>query len=637
MNLKNICLVSLTVLCFFMGLSTKSYSQDRYQRGKVIVKFRPEVVNVPVDKASITPDKITILDENLLSLLSNIETTTVDRLIPWSKEEGSIITSPITGAQVVIHNWSEVFVINFNEEQNVNNVLYQMKQLESVVYAERDAIATLDAIPNDTYLNDQWYLLNNVNAKFDIDAVSGWDFSKGDNIIIGTIDTGSDILHEDLANHIWINGGSEVGTPSGNHGTYVAGIAAAVTNNNKGVAGIGWNSWLMPRDAHGLSLDSLIYDILDASVNNGAHILSCSWHTLENYTPLSNAIEDAFNVGSNIVAAMGNNQTPPPYTSYPAAYNNWVIAVGALLKVNHGDTLYARPDMNYGSFIDVTAPGDSLRTTQWKTTDPNNHTRYSWFGATSASTPVVSGVTALIRSIFPYKSNTEVMDIIRNSAILFTGWENDFNHYGHGMVDIFQSILLGYSQQNQTIDYTATYSNSARNQVKGAGYLHEVFASGGEIFYRRSSDGGQHFNVTERITTGNGNNQRACITCYTWTPSEIEFTTLAAVWERKISTYQYEVWYSSSDAQTIDWSSPQKLADVTISSLQSGALPVISSLEYQVANKIGYSSPRSYRRAFKSRFGMLPSKYKEIINSQIYCISEYKHELLEKLWCNVTK
>ena len=199
------------------------------------------------------------------------------------------------------------------------------------------------------------------------------------------------------------------------------------------------------------------------------------------------------------------------------------------------------------------------------------------------------------------------------------------------------NILTHIAYFNQSSVYTATYSNSARNQVKGASYLHEVFSSGGEIFYRRSSDGGQHFNVTERITTGNGNNQRACITCYTWTPSEIEFTTLAAVWERKISTYQYEVWYSSSDAQTIDWSSPQKLADVTISSLQSGALPVISSLEYQVANKIGYSSPRSYRRAFKSRFGMLPSKYKEIINSQIYCISEYKHELLEKLWCNVTK
>ena len=57
--------------------------------------------------------------------------------------------------------------------------------------------------------------------------------------------------------------------------------------------------------------------------------------------------------------------------------------------------------------------------------------------------------------------------------------------------------------------------------------------------------------------------------------------------------------------------------------------------EYQIAKAVGYSSPRSYRRAFKLRFGILPSIYKEIINSQIYCISEYKHELLEKLWSYV--
>ncbi|NIT58911.1 MAG: S8 family serine peptidase, partial [Aliifodinibius sp.] len=122
--------------------------------------------------------------------------------------------------------------------------------------------------------------------------------------------------------------------------------------------GIGWNSWLMPRDNHGWILDSLVYDILDASINHGAHILNCSWHTVFDYTTLRNAIQDAFTAGSNIVASMGNkNPNDPPYTSYPAAYNDQVIAVGALLKVNNGDTLYARPDMNFGPFIDVTAPG----------------------------------------------------------------------------------------------------------------------------------------------------------------------------------------------------------------------------------------------------------------------------------------
>lgn len=311
-----------------MALSFKLFSQDQYQPGKMIAKFPAGIVNVPLGETSIAPDEETISDANLLSLLNGIGTTTLDKLIPWAAQVDSTILSPITGEQVVIHDWSQVFVINFDELQNINTAVNQMNLLESVIYATPNAISTPDAIPNDPRFNEQWYLLNNVNNKFDIDAVSGWDFSKGDNIIIGIIDMGSDILHEDLGNHIWTGGGSETGTPSGNHGTYVSGIVAAVTNNNKGVAGIGWNSWLMPRDYGAGSLGDVVADILDASVNHGAHILNCSWHYNSDYPELRNAIEDAFNVGSNIVASMGNNQTPPPYMSYPAAYNNWVIAVG---------------------------------------------------------------------------------------------------------------------------------------------------------------------------------------------------------------------------------------------------------------------------------------------------------------------
>jgi len=436
------------------------FSQDQYQPGKMIAKFRTGIVNIPFGETSVTPDEQTINDENLLSILNGIGTTILDKLIPWSAQGDSTITSPITGEQAIIHNWTQVFLINFDEQQDVNAAVTQMNQLESVIYAEPNPIANLDATPNDPRFNEQWYLLNNVNNKFDIDAVSGWDYSKGDNIIIGIIDTGSDVLHEDLTNHIWTGGGSETGTPSGNHGTYVAGIAAAVTNNNKGVAGIGWNSWLMPRDFGSGYLSDVVADILDASVNNGAHVLNCSWHYMTDYTSLRNAIEDAFNVGSNFVASMGNKlPSDPPYVAYPAAYNNWVIAVGALLKVNNGDTLYARPDMNYGSFIDVTAPGDSLRTTQWKTTDPNNHSRYAWFGMTSAAAPVVSGITALVRAEFPNKSNAEVMDIIRNSAVLFNGWENDFNHYGYGMVNAFFAVAPPDAPQNLEISIVGANDN----------------------------------------------------------------------------------------------------------------------------------------------------------------------------------
>lgn len=466
--------IFLAILSLLILFSLKLYAQDEYQPGKIIAKFRSGIVNVPEGENSVIPDGQSILDDSLLSLLNEIGTTTLDKLVSWSQEGDSLILSPITGEQVFIHDWSRVFVINFNEEVDVNTTVDQMNQLESVIYAEPDAIATPDTIPNDPYFSSQWYLLNNVNPKFDIDATTAWDYSKGDNIIIAIIDEGVDVHHIDLATHIWKGGGSETGMPSGNHGTYVAGIAGAVTNNNIGIAGIGWNSLLMPRDCHVWTLDSLVYDILDASLNNGAHLLNCSWHTVYNYSSLRNAIEDAFDTGSNIVASMGNkNPNDPPYTAYPAAYNNWVIAVGALLKVNHGDTLYARPDMNYGSFIDVTAPGDSIFTTQWKISNPTNHESFAYFGMTSAAAPIVTGVTALIRSRFPNIKNNEVMDIVSQSAVLFKEWENDFNHYGYGMVNAFFAVAPPAAPQNLYVDFairnhpTVHWDANAEPDLKG--------------------------------------------------------------------------------------------------------------------------------------------------------------------------
>ncbi|NIT58912.1 MAG: hypothetical protein GWN00_22620, partial [Aliifodinibius sp.] len=191
MSLKNRYLIYSMVLCFFMALPIKLHSQDQHQPGKMIAKFSPDIIKVPMGESSVIPDEETILDEDLLSLLNEIGTTTLDKLIPWSEEGDSTITSEITGEQIIIHDWSRVFVINFDEEQNVNNAVSQMNQLESVVYAEPNAIATPDVLPNDPYFDKQWSLLNNVNSKFDIDATSAWDYAKGDNIIIAIIDEGA--------------------------------------------------------------------------------------------------------------------------------------------------------------------------------------------------------------------------------------------------------------------------------------------------------------------------------------------------------------------------------------------------------------------------------------------------------------
>ncbi|HBQ28627.1 MAG TPA: hypothetical protein DD719_04355, partial [Desulfotomaculum sp.] len=112
-----------------------------------------------------------------------------------------------------------------------------------VEFAEPDYLARAVSIPNDVYFNLQWGLSNTNDA--DIDAPEAWDITKGSKKIkIAILDTGIDQDHEDLASKIVLNQNLTSGKTADDmfgHGTHVAGIAAAGTNNNKGVAGTGYN------------------------------------------------------------------------------------------------------------------------------------------------------------------------------------------------------------------------------------------------------------------------------------------------------------------------------------------------------------------------------------------------------------
>jgi len=180
--------------------------------------------------------------------------------------------------------------------------------------------------------------------------------------------------------------GAEYGDSTG-HGTKIAGIIAAVTNNDTGVAGIGWESILIPRA--GLSISDKIEDIAAAVDSGGAQILNCSWHigsTDPEYVELHNIIRQVYQQDDVvIVASMGNIDSPttPSANWYPAKWDSFVVAVGALEKVDNGDSLKKHGNSNYGSWIDVTAPGDQLRTTTW-----GSDNEYGTMSKTSASTAV---------------------------------------------------------------------------------------------------------------------------------------------------------------------------------------------------------------------------------------------------------
>ncbi len=249
-------------------------------------------------------------------------------------------------------------------------------------------------IPNDPALGNQ-YALNRINA------FTGWGVTQGSKkIVIAVIDTGVQLDHPDL--RAKIVGGYDfvdkdsVGSDGHGHGTHVAGIAAAVTNNKIGIAGACPNCSIMPLralDNMGEGYTSDIAAGIKYAVDNGAHVINLSLGGPYSYTVVAE-VEKAWNKGVFIACAAGNGWTNNPDNAYPAAYEK-CFAVASTTK---DDT---RSDFsNYGSWVDIAAPGGSSERVQtgvgiysaW------NHGGYEWISGTSMATPYVAGVAGLLAS-----------------------------------------------------------------------------------------------------------------------------------------------------------------------------------------------------------------------------------------------
>lgn len=250
-----------------------------------------------------------------------------------------------------------------------------------VAYAEPDFMAEAMGSPDDPYLDLQWGL-NKVSA------AQAWDVTLGSpSITIAILDTGVDLDHPDLAVKIvseinLTNFGSADDVYG--HGTHVAGIAAAMTNNGIGVAGLGYGSAIMDvkvMDDNGMGAYSWIVSGIIWAVDNGADIINMSLGGSFASSAMEDAVNYAWDKGVVIVAAAGNNGNTVPM--YPAYYAN-CIAVAAT------DANDARASWsNYGDWVDVAAPGVSIYSTL-------KNSSYGYMSGTSMASPCVAGLAALV-------------------------------------------------------------------------------------------------------------------------------------------------------------------------------------------------------------------------------------------------
>ncbi|MFO7867391.1 MAG: S8 family peptidase [Candidatus Aminicenantes bacterium] len=318
-----------------------------------------------------------------------------------------------------------------------------------VEYAEPDYKASLAVTPNDTLFKYQYALYNSGNnlielpgspqgtPRSDIKATAAWEETKGSReTVIAILDTGIDLGHPDLENKI-ISGGRDYvnddfdATDDNGHGTFVAGIAGAETDNNEGIAGVAWNSRLLPvkcMDENGEGYYSDIISGIRWSVDEGAAVINMSLGGTVPSLALEDAVKYAF-VNDVVVAAAAGNQASS--VLYPAAYDDYCLAVAT---TDYDDK---RPAWsNFGPEVDVAAPGVQIigPVPTWYF---EGYIPYGFGDGTSASTPHVAGFAALIKSFKPWLTAGEIMDIIRYSS-------DDVNKDTHPGVDEF----IGYGRIN---------------------------------------------------------------------------------------------------------------------------------------------------------------------------------------------
>lgn len=376
-----------------------------------------------------------------------------------------------------------------------SKIYYTQALTKKIEYIEPDHIYKLATAPNDTYYSSQW-ALNKISAP------SAWNTTTGSSTIkIAIVDTGIKGTHEDLfgkvtAGYAYQSGTSYAITANTDsdeqgHGTAVAGAAAAITNNAKGIAGLNWQAQLMPikvfSDFGGtfLAFDSDIALGIIYAADHGAKIINLSFGGPDQSTTLENAINYAHNtMGAIVVAASGNDNSA---ISYPAAYDN-VIAVGA---TNQSDSRCSPSDWgagygsNYGPELDVVAPGNQVYTTE-----DSDLYNYGQASGTSIAAPYVSGLASLIWATDSTLTNDRITEQIIDNAdkVAKMGSSNFNNEYGYGRINAGASINPSPSSDPGQYHYQWVNQNNYPTIMAGQSYNFTVTVknTGTTIWYKNS-------------------------------------------------------------------------------------------------------------------------------------------------------
>lgn len=431
-NLKALALLAIFLFAGSAQLFSQTFDKN-YQDGKLYLKYKD---NISVNFNVRANNEVAIEEVPFIAALQpQYRVVSLERPFYLNND----------------HKLLRTLMVEIEDMTKIDEVMAELQKQPDLEYVEKVPMSYIDYVPNDSIYNmyngpSRWSWHTDV-----IQGEKAWDISKGSaDIKVAIVDNAVWAEHPDLAakivlqRDVYYNTGSSnppaEGDPSDwSHGTHCAGLAAAITDNETGIASIGFNvSIIAIKAARNNAANGIAagYPGIQYAANNGANVINMSWGGAGYSQSEQNMINTIHNMGIVLVAAAGNDDVATPH--YPSGYNN-VISVAATDSDDKKSWF-----SNFNTAVDVSSPGGSaiggpsglMSTTFNKTA----YGYYDMMSGTSMASPVAAGLASLILSINPLLTPDQVKAIMKDNADNIDAINPDYvGQLGSGRINAFRS------------------------------------------------------------------------------------------------------------------------------------------------------------------------------------------------------